>query len=582
MKLQGIKGVKGLAKGVAVVWKRPEIEVSSIGHMVENAQVEIRKLERTLLEAEDELDRMIRNLETEGRAEESKIIKFQRMLLMDMEIIEATKKVIISEKMSAEAAFVRIMEKEISNLLLEEAESEGKREDYFAARVLDYRDLVNRVVRIFRGQKESYPILKEDSILVVNDITPTEIIQFARQGLRGLILEKGTPTSHSVIIALQKKIPTVLSLGKEIDIIREGDLILMDGTHGMIILNPNNDELVTFEKRQQQGNEEVKFIESIRKLPAVTLDGVNIHLEINIGRPEEIDESTLDQTDGVGLWRTEFLFLDRTQEPDEEEQMRIYQAVSQKFLGRFVNIRTLDAGGDKNLSYLPLIHEHNPSLGIRGIRLGLKYEGLLKKQLRAILRANLHGNLRLMLPLVSKVEEVEKVKVLVDQCREELMREGHETKGSPPIGIMVEVPSVAMTLDIFIPLIDFLSVGTNDLIQYLLALDRQNEELLDSYSPFYPAIIRLLKGIAQITQKANKELSICGEMAANPLAVPLLIGLGFRRLSISPIRLPEVKSLILQLNVSKCRKLAERILNISRRIEIEQTLATFIKQEMAY
>jgi phosphoenolpyruvate-protein phosphotransferase (PTS system enzyme I) len=575
MKLQGITGVKGFAQGPAIIWRRPEIEVSSLVQKARNIDREMEQIDRSLAQAGKELQKIIDDLEKEGRTEESRIIRFQQMLLIDVEIIGALKNLIKNEGVTAQAAFVRVIEQEISNLLLDESDPNREGEDYFAGRTLDYKDLVSRVLRILQEQETLDPFPHKECVMIADDLHPSEIVQLEKGKVLALALGKGTPTSHSVIIASERGIPTVIGLGNKIELIQEGDLLLVDGDQGVVIVNPESDELKAFRNRLQQATEEYHTFEEIQDLPSVTLDGCSVNLEINIGRPEEIEESILDHIDGIGLWRTEFLFLDREREPEEEEQLSIYKGVSEKLSGKPINIRTLDAGGDKNLPYLCLPHEPNPSLGMRGIRLSLKHVDLFKRQLRAIIRANVSNNLRVMLPLVSLVEEIETARGILDQCQKEL---GNEFKGSLPMGIMVEVPSTAMSLDIFMPLVDFVSVGTNDLTQYMLASDRQNEALFSSYSPFYPPLIRLLKQIAQIGQKENKSLSICGEMASNSYAIPLLIGLGFRKLSVSPGRFIGAKYLIRHLRLSECQQVAGQVLRMSRRVEIEHTLATFIEK----
>lgn len=577
MKLQGMTGVKGLARGPAKIWTRSEIADSTPHAEIKDIEGETHRLEETLARAGRELDRIIQFLEKEGRREEAQIIRFQQMLLMDPEIIQVTKELISTERLPGETAFVQIMGREVSNLLQEDKESVG--EDYFARRASDYQDLINRVQRVSRGEHGSSPSLHRDCILISDDLNPTEMIQLlATQRVRALALEKGGATSHSVLIASARNIPTVLGLGDGIKLIHDGDHILVNGDQGEVTINPTAQQSAAFDRRLDEVREDRPILERTRNLPAATTDGCRVHLEANVGCPEEVDQRVVDQIDGIGVWRTEFLFLDRDTGPDEEEQVRIYRSISIKMAAKPVNIRTLDAGGEKNLPFLVMPRESNPDLGMRGIRLGLKHQGILKRQLRAILRANTRGNLRVMLPMISRIEEVEAVRALLDQCRQELMEQGHEINHDLPVGIMVEVPSTAMGLDLFIPLVDFFSLGTNDLIQYLLASDRQSEALGKIYSPFYPSIIRLLKQIVQIARDGNRPLSICGEMATRPLAIPLLLGLGFERLSVPPVKLIETKSLIRRLNLSQCQETADQILHMARRSEIEQDLASLLKE----
>ena len=575
MKLKGIAGVRGLATGPAKIWERQKMEGSVVSFPTEDSQREIDKLTDALKRSSHELEEMIQGLEREKRSEESKILRFQQMLLMDSEIIHSTKKLIVNGKMQAEGAFFEVIHREISNLLGDQATSAG--EDYFAGRASDYEDLLHRVLKELRGGDKSIFSLDRDCVLVSEDLRPTEILNFIEtKRVKGIVLEKGGVTSHSVIIASARKIPTVIGLGEKIKEIGEGHYLLIDGDQGEIICEPTPIELNDFEMRRAESKREMEVTGLIRKREAFTSDGLKVQFEANIGFPEEIDESMLDQVDGIGLLRTEFLFLGQETEPTEEYQSTIYRLISEKMGDRFVNVRILDLGGDKVPSFIILPHEPNPSLGIRGIRLGIRHEKLLKRQIRAILRANVNGNLRLLLPMVTRVEEVEIVKSVIDGCMEELTREGHKVSQEVSLGIMVEVPSVALCLDLFIPLVDFISVGTNDLTQYVLALDRESEELKEIYSPFYPSVLRMLKKIVQKAREGNKSLSICGEMAGQPLAIPLLIGLGFDRLSMVPSKIREIKSLIGLLRFSECKEMAEHVLGISKKEEIEQILASFV------
>jgi phosphotransferase system enzyme I (PtsI) len=578
MKLRGRTGVKGFAAGPAKICKTLKIVDPPSFSEPEDIADEIRRLERALAQAAKDLDRMIRSLEKSGRTEEAQIVRFQRVLLVDPEIIEATKARIASNRVSAERAFAQVVGQEISTLLQEDTASEG--DDYFARRISDYQDLVNRVIRILQGKKGTSACLHRNCIVISDDLNPTEMIQLLdTKKVRGVALEKGGVTSHATIIASARQVPTVLNLGRKIARIHDGDPVLVNGDLGEVIVNPTPRQSAAFDRMFQNARKELESRESLRGLPATTVDGFTIHLDINLGHPEEIDESTLDQIEGIGVWRTEFLFLGQKMEPGEDHQVNVYEAISKRLPGRSIHIRMLDGGGEKDLPFLPLSHEANPNLGIRGIRLGFRYESVLRRQLRAILRANASGNLSVMVPMVSRIEEVEGVRSLVEQCRKELIQEGHEIREDLPIGIMVEVPSTAMGLDLFMPLVDFLSVGTNDLVQYLLASDRQNEGLADTYSPFYPPIIRLIEDMVRTARRGNKPLSLCGEMASQPLAIPLLIGLGIERLSVAPARLIETKYWIRRLNGSRCREMTKHILQMSRRAEIEQILARFLREK---
>jgi phosphoenolpyruvate-protein phosphotransferase len=342
-------------------------------------------------------------------------------------------------------------------------------------------------------------------------------------------------------------------------------------------LNPTKEEMAIFERRSQDRRSRYRILESLKNLPPVTSDGARIQLKVNIARPEELDESVILGIDGIGIWRTEFLFMEREREPNEEEQAAIYRSVSERIPDKWVDIRTLDIGSDKHLPYHPPVKEPNPSLGVRGIRFGLAHRNLLKTQLKAILRANLGGNLRVILPMVTMVEEVRLVREMIEHCMGELEKEGHSFNPQLPLGIMVEVPSTAYALDLFLPVSDFFSLGTNDLIQYFLGADRQSESLQDLLSPFHPSIVRFLRDIADVSLKVGKPISICGEMASQTLAVPLLIGLGFEQLSVPPPMLTEIKGLIRRLDRSRCHQVVKEVCALSERDEAKARLLEFLE-----
>ena len=354
----------------------------------------------------------------------------------------------------------------------------------------------------------------------------------------------------------------------------------MDGDSGEIVVNPDAIERDTFDRAvARQKEAESKMLEE-KDLPCVTKDGWKVHLEINISHPNEIDPAVIDQVEGIGVWRTEFLFLDRKSEPTEDEQTAIYKGASRRASGKTVVIRTLDAGGDKPLSFIQQDPEPNPELGIRGVRLGLKHRSVFKRQIRAVLRGNVHGNLAILLPMITCVEEVRAVRDIVAQCEAELQDEGAEFKGSVPIGIMVEVPAVALALDRFAPLCDFFSAGTNDLVQYTLAADRREEDSTGLYSPLHPPVIRLLDWVVKSAGESGKPLTLCGNLAAEPFMTPLVLGLGFNRLSMPPSRVGEIKSLVRRLKLSDCRKLVVKVGQKDERAQIEEEIRLFHKKRL--
>ena len=575
MKLTGKPASKGLASGPARILKPGCLHEPADSTPADiDPGEEIERLDRSLEQSRTRLDEIIRDLTGKGRKEEADILQFQSMLLTDPEIVKSARAIVREQKTSAETAFREVMTRETSKL---KGDSDDSEEDYFALRASDYEDLARRVLGVLRGvEKEATDFAGAPGIVVADDITPTEMVNLLESGgVLGIALKGGGSKSHAMLIAAARGVPAVIALGENADSIGEGDPILLDGESGEIVVNPDAAEKDAFDRAvERQKEADIKILEE-KDLPCVTKDGRTIHLEINISHPNEIDSAVLDQVEGIGVWRTEFLFLDRKTEPTEDEQTAIYKGASQRAAGKTVVIRTLDAGGDKPLSFIQQAPEPNPELGIRGVRLGLKHQPVLKRQIRAVLRGNVLGNLAILLPMITCVEEVRAVRDIIAQCEAELHDERAEFKGSVPIGIMVEVPAVALALDRFAPLCDFFSAGTNDLVQYTLAADRRGEDSTGLYSPLHAPVIRLLDWIVKNAGESGKPLTLCGNLAAEPFMTPLILGLGFDRLSMPPSRVREIKSLVRRLKLSACRKLAVKVGRKDERVQIEEEIRRF-------
>jgi phosphotransferase system enzyme I (PtsI) len=390
--------------------------------------------------------------------------------------------------------------------------------------------------------------------------------------------EKGGPSSHAAIIAASSGIPAVVGVGPEIWAIKDGDRLIVDGLDGAVIHQPTESELVFYRVRKTAYDREVSAAERTQRLLARTRGGTPVTLEANVANLSEVDTALAHGAQGIGVFRTEFLFMSRKEAPGEEEQFQTYRSAAVRSKNLPLTIRTFDIGGDKEVPYLGLSRESNPFLGVRAIRIGLMETDLLKAQFRAILRASAYGNVRVMFPFVSMVEEIEGAKALLDQCRTELSQAGHAFDKGMKIGIMVEIPSAAIMIEQFLPHVDFVSIGTNDLIQYTLAVDRLSERLSPMFSPFHPAVLALIEKDIRVARRWKKEVAVCGEMASDPPAVPLLIGMGLEQFSMVSSRIPQIKLLIRKLGKRECLNLLREAKRTSRHAEIRELSKRFIEK----
>jgi phosphotransferase system enzyme I (PtsI) len=439
-------------------------------------------------------------------------------------------------------------------------------------RSYDIEDIKNRIIRNLR-QKKWTSRIKEDVIVVSQNLTPADTILFNRVNSRGYITDFGGLTSHAAIVARSLNIPAVVGVHDASSKIKEGDLLIVDGFHGEVIINPTPEQLEYYRKKIDELEQYDEELEKLRTLPTVTKDGKKIKITANLDLMKEIELAVINRADGVGLVRTEQIFDLFDAFPDEEEQFEVYKRLAEKIYPESVIIRAFDIGGDK---VLPIdLKEPNPFLGWRGIRFLLDNEELFKSQIKAILRANVHHNLRFMIPMVSSPKEVEKTRALIDKSIEELKSEGKKFNSEIKLGIMVEIPSAAVTVPLYAERVDFLSIGTNDLIQYLLAVDRGNEIVSELYQEFHPAVVRTLNYIIKSGKEAGLKTTICGEMAADPLAIPLLIGLGLESISVSPAAILTARKIIRNISYSEVEKLADRCLELNSEEAIRKELEEF-------
>ena len=492
-------------------------------------------------------------------------------LLRDSGLIEPIKEEIANQTGAALA-----VEKVMNGVI---AQFEAMENEYFAQRALDMKDIKdNLICKILDIKKPDVSSLPEPTIIVGSDIAPSTTAGMDLKMVSGMLMELGGTTSHTAILARTLDIPAVVGVNGLLTKVKTGDLIGFDGETGEIFLNLKENEIKSLKKKIEEQHEEKSRWNKFSGEPAITSDGKKFDIFGNIGSPDDVEKVLERGGEGIGLFRSEFLYLSSKILPDEEKQYDAYKKVLEKMDGRPVIVRTLDIGGDKDVPALRLAKEANPFLGLRALRLCRQKEDVFHTQLRALLRASIYGNLKIMFPMISSMEELSWAKEKLKQCQEELQEEQVPFKEKIEIGIMVEIPAVAVMAECFAGECDFFSIGTNDLSQYSLAVDRGNETVADLYTYYHPAVIRLIKMAIDGAHKNNIMCGMCGEAAGDPKMISLLMGMGLDEYSMAAASIPEVKEWIGKLNTEKCKELVEQILRLSTAKEIEEMLRKFYIQ----
>lgn len=571
----GIAVSPGISVGRLRVVDRRRINISEYPILPEEAASEIERLTVAIADTRVELEHLKSHLAETTGEDHLFFIETHLMILSDERLFSETSATIISGLINAEGALQKTLQRY--------REAFASIEDaYLRERINDVETVIERVLKNMSGEKtEQFPIHESRSIVAAHDITPADMLQIDRKNVLAVITEIGGRTSHTAILARALEIPAVAGVEGVCDVLLDGAPVIVDGTAGTVVVNPDRETFQTFLSRKQH----YEYVESellkTAHLPAVTLDGHAICLRGNVEIPEEGASVLKHGGIGVGLYRTEILFMNRSEMPDEDEQYLVYRSMQQAIKPHPLTVRTLDAGGDKLLDGLDHNAEQNPALGVRAIRLSLGMPDEFKKQLRAILRISAEGPVRVMFPMISGIDEVRAATALLEEAKLELAAAEIPFDSGIKVGIMIEIPAAVTMADLLAKEVDFFSVGTNDLIQYTLAIDRTNEQLSQLYQPLHPAVLRSLRHIVDAAHDAGIEACLCGEMAGDPLYLPVLLGLGFDELSMGAGSLLRVKQILRRCTRKRALQIAAGCFDYSNAAEVEMYLKRQITLDVA-
>lgn len=562
--MKGIGTSPGIAIGKAFIYKIPEMNIEKL--QIDNIEEEIKRFDAAIEKVHEEIEVLYNiALKTLGKSN-AEIFSSHLMILDDPEFYKEVVARIEDEWVCCQWAVHTAAEYFMSLF-------EGIEDEYLRARVLDIKDVTSRILRNLLGIKPmDLSTIKKDSIIIAEELTPSDTIHLNKDNVAGFITELGGKTSHSAIMARTFEIPAITGVQYILSVVTDDDLILMDGTTGEIIISPDEDELREYKSKILSKNQEKNLLNSMKGLETVSKDGIKVELAGNIGSTAEIEQVILNDGEGVGLFRTEFLFMDRKSCPTEEDQFLAYKEAAQRLGDKPLIIRTLDIGGDKELFYLNLPKEMNPFLGYRAIRLCLDQEDLFKVQLRAILRASHYGNVKVMFPMISSIQEIRETKKLIKKIKKDLKEEGIPFNDQMEIGIMVEVPAVAIQSRRFAKEVDFFSIGTNDLIQYTLAVDRGNQNIASLYNQFHPAVLNLIKSTIDNAHEEGIWVGMCGEVAGDEKLIALLLGMGIDELSMSPSSILKARHIIRNTSQVEVKEHLDKILDLATAEEVEEYL----------
>ena len=553
--LKGIAASDGVAVAKAYLLVQPDLSFNKTS--VEDTDAEATRLDDALAKSTEELQ-AIRDKAAQSLGEaEAQVFDAHLMVLSDPEMVGQIKQNIQDNKVNAEAAL-----KEVTDMYIGMFEAMDDNA-YMQERAADIRDVAKRILAHLLGVTLPNPsMINEEVIVVAHDLTPSDTAQLDRTYVKAFVTDIGGRTSHSAIMARSLEIPAIVGTKEITDKVKAGDILAVNGIIGDVIIDPTDAEKSEFEAEAKAYADQKAEWDKLKNAETVTADGKHVELAANIGTPKDLEGVHKNGGEAVGLYRTEFLYMDSSDFPTEEDQYQAYKAVLEGMEGKPVVVRTMDIGGDKELPYLTLPHEMNPFLGYRALRISLSElgDGMFRTQMRALLRASVHGNLRIMFPMVATLKEFRAAKAIFEDEKQKLVNEGVEVSNDIQVGIMIEIPAAAVLADKFAKEVDFFSVGTNDLIQYTMAADRMNERVSYLYQPYNPSILRLIKNVIDAAHAEGKWAGMCGEMAGDQTAVPLLLGMGLDEFSMSATSILKTRSLMKRLDTTKMAELADRAL----------------------
>lgn len=560
--ISGIAASPGIV--IAKAFRLEQHEFTIEQKLVTSIEQETNKFQDALTKSKQELAVIKQKALTELGEDKAEIFSAHLLVLSDPELVDTVINKINSEELNAEYALNEVANQFISIF-------ENMDNDYMKERAVDIRDVTKRVLGHLIGVTITNPsLITEEVVIIAEDLTPSDTAQLNRDYVKGFTTDSGGRTSHSAIMARSMEIPAVVGTKEVTASIKAGDLVIIDGIDGTVIVNPDADVVALYEKKKVAFDAQKLEWAKLKDKKSLSVDGHQVELAANIGTPDDVKAVLENGGEGIGLYRTEFLYMGRTQLPTENEQFDAYKTVLELMENKPVVVRTLDIGGDKELPYLDLPKELNPFLGFRAIRLCLEMQDMFRTQLRALLRASLFGNLKIMFPMIATLDEFRQAKAILEEEKEKLIAEGTIVAEVIEVGIMVEIPSTAVIADLFAKEVDFFSIGTNDLIQYTMASDRMNERVAYLYQPHNPAILRLINMVIKAAHQEGKWVGMCGEMAGDKWAIPILLGLGLDEFSMSATSILPARNQISQLSREKINSHIESILNIETAAEVKK------------
>lgn len=565
MNMRTLNGI-GASSGVAIakVFRLVHPDLTPAKITIDNPESEIQKLHEVIKISNGELEIIKERAKEKMGEEKAAVFQAHILMLNDPEYLLAIENKIKNENIQAASAVYDVSQSFITMF-------EAIEDEYMRERAADIRDVSNRILaHLLHVKIPDLTLIQEEVIIVAEDLTPSDTAQLDKAFVKGFATNIGGRTSHSAIMARSLEIPAVVGLKTILEDVVEGDMLALNGETGEVIINPTDTIIAEYQNIAEKIKKDKEMLKQFKEMPSTTKDGKHVEIAANIGTPNDLESVLINGADGVGLYRTEFLYMDASVAPGEDEQFEAYKKVIEGMNGKPVVIRTLDIGGDKKLPYMPLPHEENPFLGYRALRMCIgDYQDLFRTQLRALLRSSIYGDLRIMFPMVTTVNELLKAKAILQEEKTKLKAQGVQVSDSYQVGIMMEVPAAAIIADKLIEHADFFSIGTNDLIGYTMAADRMNEKVAYLYQPYNPSILRLVKMVIDASHQAGKWTGMCGEMAGDLKAIPLLVGLGLDEFSMSATSVLQARRLISQLDTKSMQQLAEQALDCSTMEEVE-------------